>query len=390
MVAIAHFELFASDLPFKKSFRHAAAVRGVSDSLFLRCQLSNGVAGYGESLPRVYVTGESRDDACAMLQHGILPKLVGRRFAAMEEVLDFLHHCNGAAPTDWVAPDSAQTAAWCAVDLALLDACGKAFAVAVLDRDRNIWPQHTQPLRYSGVLSSDRGLALLRSALKMRLFGLRSIKLKLDRDTPPSAIARARRILGASARLRADANMCWSLEEAMARIEELQGYGVESVEQPLAAADLGGLAALRHGCGVDIMADESLTDAASMKAIVKQRAVNAVNVRIAKCGGLIAARRRCREALQAGLKLQIGCQVGESSLLSAAQMALIASIKKVDYIEGCFGRFLLREDPAAPSLTFRYGGKPPPLPTGVGLGVHIDEAVLRRHSIQRALVGATR
>ncbi|MGH7795180.1 MAG: hypothetical protein ACREQ2_09805 [Candidatus Binatia bacterium] len=105
-------------------------------------------------------------------------------------------------------------------------------------------------------------------------------------------------------------------------------------------------------------------------------------MRISKCGGLIASRARCREALDAGLVVQIGCQVGESSLLSAAHPILVTAVQRVTYAEGCFGYYLLREDPVEPVLQFGYGGRA----TGAGLGVTMNEAVLKRWTVQEATV----
>jgi muconate cycloisomerase len=111
-----------------------------------------------------------------------------------------------------------------------------------------------------------------------------------------------------------------------------------------------------------------------------------VNVRISKCGGLVAAHARCREALAAGLLLQVGCQVGESSLLSAAHVTLLSVLAPlrpgVRYAEGCFGTHLLREDPGSPSIQFRFGGRAPRRPRGAGLAVGVDEAMLRRWTVE--------
>ena len=87
-----------------------------------------------------------------------------------------------------------------------------------------------------------------------------------------------------------------------------------------------------------------------------------------------------------GLTVQVGCQVGESSLLSAAHLILVSGVRQVTYAEGCFGAHLLREDPAQPMLQFGYGGRPPQLVDGPGLGVQIDESVLSRWTGQRAVV----
>ena len=161
-------------------------------------------------------------------------------------------------------------------------------------------------------------------------------------------------------------------------MNQLAALGIHMFEQPIAAADLEGLARVVRETGLGVMADESLNDRASLDRLIAQQACTAVNVRISKCGGLVAAYNRCRQALAAGLTLQVGCQVGESSVLSAAQLLLLTAVRDVTYAEGCFGQRLLNQDPASPLLQFGYGGRPPALPTGPGLGVIIDEFLLRQ------------
>ena len=123
MARVKAFELFAMDLPFKKVFKHAAADRSSSYSLILKCLTESGHIGFGECLPREYVTGESRDETFELLQNQVLPRLVGKEFDSVEHLKAFLSQNNGKAPAEWVAPTQPQTAAWAAVDLALLDAC---------------------------------------------------------------------------------------------------------------------------------------------------------------------------------------------------------------------------------------------------------------------------
>jgi L-Ala-D/L-Glu epimerase len=184
--------------------------------------------------------------------------------------------------------------------------------------------------------------------------------------------------------------MAWDVEQALEVIGQLRAVGIRSFEQPVAADDLDGLARLVRESSAQIVVDEGLTDRDSLQRFITRRACTAANVRISKCGGLVAAYARCREALDAGLVLQVGCQVGESSLLSAAHLTLLQALAPltpgVRYAEGCFGRHLLREDPAAPLVQFRYGGRPPPRPPGAGLGVQIDLAMLGRWTVDQARV----
>jgi L-alanine-DL-glutamate epimerase-like enolase superfamily enzyme len=387
MPTVTGLQLFAVDLPFKTAFRHAAAARTTSESLFLRVALDSGIDGWGEALPRAYVSGESRQDAFALLRDQLLPALVGRTFRSWSEVVSFLEKCDGKAPPEWVRPEVAQTSAWCCVDLALLDAFGRAF-----DHPALLGGQPSagslERYRYSGVVSAGQGWPYVKSLLKMRAFGFPQVKLKLGRDGALPAARTARRLLGRRVDLRVDANMAWGVEEALEVIEELRTVGIRSFEQPIAAHDLAGLARLVAESSGQILVDEGLTDHESLQRFIAHRACTGANVRISKCGGLVGAYARCQEALEAGLILQVGCQVGESSLLSAAQLTLLSALAPltpgVRYAEGCFGRHLLREDPVSPLVQFRYGGRPPPRPPGAGLGVRVDLAALRRHTVDQA------
>jgi muconate cycloisomerase len=382
VAGIVSFELSAVELPFRKPFKHAAAERASSYSLFLKCTTDSGAVGFGESLPREYVTGESRDSAFAMLRDTILPQLLGKQFESMQEVESFLQQCDGQTP-GWIAADVPQTAAWCTVDLALLDAFGKTFGARALSTEPAILPAD---FRYSGVLSADKGWRLIKSALKQRLLGIRQVKLKVDATEDVEAVRLLRRVFGKNFDIRVDTNMIWDVKQAVRSMREMADCGVTFFEQPVAADDLEGLAWLVQETGLDVMADESLTSAESMRRLIVSKACTAANVRISKCGGLVAALNRSREALGADMTLQLGCQVGESSLLSAAHLRLVQAVQPVTFAEGCFGLFLLREDPVVPLLQFGYGGRPPQLPQGHGLGINVDENVLGRWTVEKARV----
>jgi muconate cycloisomerase len=239
-------------------------------------------------------------------------------------------------------------------------------------------------------MSAGRGWPYAKSLLKMRAFRFPHVKLKLEHDDALRAARTARRLLGRRVDLRVDANMAWDVEQALAVIGQLRAVGIRSFEQPIASDDLAGLARLVAESSAGIMVDEGLTDRDSLQRFIAHRACTAANVRISKCGGLVGAYARCREALDAGLTLQVGCQVGESSLLSAAHLTLLSALAPltpgVRYAEGCFGQHLLREDPVSPLVQFRYGGRPPRRPSGAGLGVEVNQATLRRHTVDQARV----
>jgi muconate cycloisomerase len=390
MPTVTQLDLFAVDLPFKVAFRHAAASRTSSESLFLRARLDNGAEGWGESLPRAYVSGEAREQAFALLRDTVMPALVGKSFRSLSEAVSFLEKCDGKAPPEWVNPEVPQTSAWCSVDLALLDAFGRASGEPARPAAGVPAPSAAslRRYRYSGVASAGTGWSSAVSLLKLRAFRFPHVKLKLEHDRALRTARTARRLLGRRVDLRVDANMAWDVEHALEVIGQLRAVGIRSFEQPIASSDLAGLARLVAESSAQIMVDEGLTDRDSLQRFIAHRACTAVNVRISKCGGLIGAYARCRETLDAGLVLQVGCQVGESSLLSAAHLTLLSALAPltpgVRFAEGCFGRHLLREDPAAPLVQFRYGGRPPRYPAGAGLGVRVDPMLLQRWTVDQA------
>jgi L-Ala-D/L-Glu epimerase len=392
MPTVTECDLFAVDLPFKVAFRHAAAARTTSESLFLRARLDNGVEGWGEALPRAYVSGEGREQAFALLRDTVLPALVGQSFGSLPEAVSFLEKCDGKAPPEWVHPEVPQTAAWCSVDLVLLDAFGRVSGEPARPAAGIPAPSAAalRRYRYSGVVSASHGWRYALSLLKIRAFRFPHVKLKLEQDGAARAARTARRLLGRRVDLRVDANMAWDVKQALQVIGQLQTAGIRSFEQPVASSDLAGLARLVAESAAGIVVDEGLTDRDSLQRFITHRACTGANVRISKCGGLVAAYARCREALDGGLMLQVGCQVGESSLLSAAHLTLLSALAPLEtgvrYAEGCFGRHLLREDPVSPLVQFRYGGRPPRRPPGAGLGIRVDLAALRRHTVDQASV----
>src|SRR4029453_2373177 len=128
----------------------------------------------------------------------------------------FLEKCDGKAPPEWARPQVPQTAAWCGVDLALLDAFGKASGEpagpAAGDGQAPAAPGAGR-CRSSGGVAAGHGWPYAKSLLKIRAFGFRQVKLKLERDGAVAAARTARRLLGRPVDPRVDANMAWDVEQ---------------------------------------------------------------------------------------------------------------------------------------------------------------------------------
>jgi L-Ala-D/L-Glu epimerase len=369
------------ELPFRFSFGHALASRSSSTNLIVMLQLADGTIGFGEGVPREYVTGETAETALARVAGEYGPELIGRTLpdgdvpTRLRALRDELHRFK-----------TAPGAAWCAVETALLDAIGKATGRSAAEL---LGGNARESVRYGGVAPFASGPALLGILLFFRAYGFGDVKLKLGRavEQDVAMVRLARQVLGPDVELRADVNGAWSTDRALAMAERLRPYGVDAYEQPVAARDIAGLRRLSALLPEDIVVDESLCTLADARALVEAHACTVLNVRVSKCGGPLAALELVELAQRAGLLAQLGAQVGESGILTAAGR-LVATVARPGFRhhEGADNFFLLKHDLTVENLTVRPGGRGDAL-TGPGLGVHVRLDTLFRLSRQHAIVG---
>ncbi|RMF77511.1 MAG: hypothetical protein D6744_11285, partial [Planctomycetota bacterium] len=128
---------------------------------------------------------------------------------------------------------------------------------------------------------------------------------------------------------------------------------------------------------LDIIADESLLTIEDGQRLLDLGGVQVFNVRIAKNGGLLPALRLAHTALAAGRDVQLGCLVGETSILTAAGIAFLSVCPRVRFVEGAFGSLLLKGDVAVRPIWFGFGGRVASR-EHFGLGVDVDPNSLER------------
>jgi muconate cycloisomerase len=129
------------------------------------------------------------------------------------------------------------------------------------------------------------------------------------------------------------------------------------------------------------MLDESLCSRIDGERAIHDGLCDLFNLRISKCGGFIPSLRLAQLAKQHGLGYQLGCQIGESAILSAAGRHFACSVAGLRYLEGSYDRHLVREALGEENLTFGWGGRAAALP-GIGLGFHVDPPALERVTLR--------
>lgn len=378
---IASLKLFRVAVPLKKVVRHASFERSASENLVVRVELAGGPVGYGEGVPRPYVTGETVESTFGVLAAHDWARRIGQpaNFRQVVERLEALRLPETEADPRGMAGNAAR----CALELAILDAFGRRFGesagraidLATAEGLRRF--PAPRLVRYSGAITSESTLGEWQTALKIRLYGFHQVKVKVGtRGQDDARRLRALRwILGRRMDLRLDANEAWSASELVDRVEPLRRFGPTALEQPVPHAEVDSLAEVRGRLDIPIMLDESLCGLPDAEAAVTRRTADLFNVRLSKCGGILASLRIIALAQRSGLGVQLGCHPGETALLSAAGRHLASRVAGLRYVEGSYDRHILAANLTRQDLTFGYGGWAPIL-ARPGLGVDVDPGAL--------------
>lgn len=266
-----------------------------------------------------------------------------------------------------------------AVEMALLDLQGKLLGQPVVNLFGG--PVHDRiPLSMSlSIAPVDEMVAQARGFVDD---GFRTVKVKGDRDVAHTVkvLTALRAEFGDGLNIRIDLNMsCPTAKEALRVIQQLEPFGVMSVEQPLPADDLGGMAFLRNACDVPIMADEAVWTPADAWRVVTAGAADIVNIYVSEAGGIAAGRRIGDLCTLAGVAVVVG-SMPELSIGASAATHLAFTLTGLDHPAdmACFRYHA--SDVAVADLKIVDGHMLPP--TAPGLGVELDEERLRFHTVE--------
>lgn len=358
---IRKVDIWHLNLPLLYPIKHSLASHTSSENLVVKVTTEPPGAGYGEGVPREFVTGETVSGGLTFLKATLAPALLAQEFSSprhLQEVLQqlFLKTAGEEHP-----------GAFCALETAALDAAGRVWNRPLSEF---FGPRSAGALIYSAVLPLAPREQLVRLLGLVKQQEMAFLKMKVGWPEDLETLKLAREILGWEVELRVDANCAWTAPEAIQRLWEMAPYRISAVEQPVAREDFVGLKAVGAATGLPVIADESLCHEGDARRLIDLGACEIFNLRLSKCGGLGAANRIRQIAAAAGVRCQLGCHVGETSILSAAGRHFAACGPELVYLEGSFSPFLFAREPVAQPLVFGHRGLAPLLP-GPGLGIEV-------------------
>ena len=362
---IKHVEPIAVSFPMKKPVFMAGVEIRRADNVLVRIEADNGVVGWGEAASAPTMTGETVESMMAAIGY-LTPALEGR---PAEDI--------AGALAAMAARMYANSGAKAAVEIALHDLVGRATgrpAYALLGgklRDR---------MAVLGVIGTGELASDLREAEAKKAAGFAAFKIKVGIDRPLVDGERTRRIcqvLGRGALISSDANQGFSPDEAMQYVRAVADAGLDFFEQPVAADDLAGMAAVAAAAGkIAIGADEGIHSLEDIRRHHERRAARGASLKCIKLGGMRAVMAAGRLCAELGLSVNVSAKTGESSIACAAAMHIAAALPQI-----AWGLTLtnegLADDVTARPIRIERGHVT--ISDAPGLGIEVDEERVRRY-----------
>lgn len=337
---ITSVEAWLTTMPLAVPYTAAYDVVETASSVFLRLTTDRRIVGFGCAAPDEHDTGETPDTILETIQKVVEPLAKGAdplRPAVLREQLRS------------ILRDEASIRA--AVDMALLDILGKKCEMP-LWRLLGGYRDRIATSVTVGILPERETIAQARDWVRQ---GFRILKLKggLDVEGDIARTCRVREAVGPEVALRFDANEGYSADEAMRFIDETRELGLELLEQPVRKSDLEQLGRVTRRGGVPIMADESLLTVRDAFRLASHDAVDGLNVKLMKVGGIGEAMEISAVARAARLEVMVGC-LDESALGIAAALQYALADRNVAYAD-LDGHLALKDDPAAGAVEIQDG-----------------------------------
>ena len=362
---IRRIEVFGVAVPLVGAgFKNAYITKKTQKSAVVRITAEDGAVGLGNIDPSPGYSVDTIEHSLTVMRDRLAPAVRALDAGNPHHVVDAMDEALGGFLD-----------AKAAIEMACIDLTARRLGIpvhqylggAVIDRVRfNAW---------IGILPPDE------AALEARKWfdrGFRSAKIKVgggiraDRER----VKAVRESVGPEMRLRADANAGYSVDDAISLGRALEPFGMQLLEQPVAADDLAGLARVRQAIGIPVMADESIVDHKSLIDVIRADAADVVKLKVMKQGGLLKCRRMVDTAAAAGIGVVIGHGFGLGVNTLAEIMLAATSHAVIDGLE-CVGPLKTADDIVVNKLDLTSGEIA--LPAGPGLGAVLDDEKVRQY-----------
>ncbi len=281
--------------------RFVTALRGVSEYQVIKFEICDELGNWhiGETVETPKITGDSHEQIMKELRQDAPALIVGKDLAvAIVEVRN--SQLTGSSKA--------------AIDIALNGALGTGIKSGI-----SVATDVTIPIATIENLPSlvaDRVAA-----------GFTHFKIKANLEPVAELVEKLMiisELLPAGSHLRIDANQAWTFDHTIDVLAAISRTSlvIDYLEQPTPARDFAALAKVKAISSIPIMADESCFTPQDLKELIELDAVDLVNLKLLKSGGLTLAREMAETAKAAGIGVYVGSMMeGDQSLSAAASLA---------------------------------------------------------------------
>ena len=326
------------------------------EDIIVIIECDDGSIGYGEGAPTPVITGETMGTMKAAIEY-IKPFIIGLEISDFDMILNNIHSVllkNSTAKS--------------ALEIALYDLKSQSEKLPLY---KMLGGTQTT-FKTDITISLDETDKMVSDSLHAVNLGYDTLKIKIGND-PKKDIERILAIhkaLDKSIKLRLDANQGWSPQESVMLLQNLEKQDIiaEFIEQPVAADDIEGLRYIKERVQTPLLADETIFSLKDARRVLELKAVDYINIKLAKTGGISQALKLADLSKEFDTKCMIGCMLeGPISVTAGVHVASakadIITMLDLDAIS------LLASHPAQTNIAFNESDII--LSEDIGLGVSL-------------------
>lgn len=356
---IRRIETIPVAVPLRRPMNIASGAVPAGNHVLVRVHTEEGLVGLGEASPVASTDADTQRTIVAVIADRIAPRLVGRDARQLAWLVDEMDR---AVPGNHCAKAG--------VDLALHDLLARSLGVPVTQllggrcreaidtQEADIWIDTPEAMAASAAEAAARGVTAF------------EIKIGTDPRLDVERVRAVRAAVGAAARLRVDCNEGYDAGTALKPLRAMEAFDLDYIEQPLPRWDWRGMARLAEALDTPICADQGAYTPHDVFNLLAMGAADLICIKVAKSGLARAAQihATCRSA---GVRCTLGSMLPLGVGAAAIQQFALSSPGVDVALSGVYGSALdyFTDDIVTTD------------PTGLGLGVRLDEDKLRRYAV---------
>jgi L-alanine-DL-glutamate epimerase-like enolase superfamily enzyme len=325
--------------------------------------------------------------ATAVLVEALGPRLVGGDPCLTTTLMDDLR-----AQTWWYGTEGVGIAGFAlsAIDVALWDLKGHVLDQRVLDLLGGPAKEELPAIASSHAAHSEipdmatEIASWLESGLtgvKVGFGKLGDARLGFDHDRDVAFMRAVREAIGPDKRIMIDCGVRnrWTVAEAIRRVQAFEEFGLDWIEEPLGAEDPDGYRRLRQATATAIAYGEREWSPRGVARIIATETVDVVGLDPGRVGGVTGFARSC-DLLEIARR-EGNAHAWSSAIDAAASLAISWAKPVCRQLEEQPFKGPMQDDLIGGAIVHQDGLMPQP--QGPGLGIEVDEAVVRRFAIER-------